>query len=334
MIDQLMRDHGLKRGTPALLVFRRERRGRGFRFLDAAGKPISDGATLARLKSLAVPPAYANVRYAADPDLHLQAVGEDAAGRLQYRYHPAWEQVREAVKARKLRNIARSLPTISRAVRRFLRTPDPTDRHAATAAVVYLVSRTALRAGSDSYARERGTRGATTLLKSNVGIDGIEVRLQFRGKGAKRVTRAVRDRLLARTCQDLLALPGRRLFQYRGADGAIHPVRAADVNAFLREVSGARVSLKDFRTLVASAGVMKALSSVPPAETTRARKALLRDAIAAAAETLTNTPTVCRKSYVHASVIAAFEQGKLPMETGGSLEGAAQALARVVGRHR
>ena len=329
-----MRDHGLRRGTPDHLVFRRQRRGKGFRFVDAVGKAVTDGATLARLKSLAVPPAYANVRYAADPGLHLQAVGEDAAGRLQYRYHPAWQQVREAVKAHKLRNIARTLPVISRAVRRFLRTPDPADRQAATAAVVYLVSRTALRAGSDSYARERGTRGATTLLKSNIGIDGIEVRLQFRGKGAKEVTRAVRDRLLARTCQGLLALPGRRLFQYRGADGAVHPVRAADVNAFLRQVSGARVSLKDFRTLVASAGVMKALSSAPPAETTRARKALLRDAIAAAAETLTNTPTVCRKSYVHGSVIAAFERGTLPMQTGGSLEGAAQALARVVGRHR
>jgi DNA topoisomerase-1 len=329
-----MHDHGLTRGTPDQLVLRRQRRGTGFRFVDAAGKAVTDAATLARLKSLAVPPAYANVRYAADPDLHLQAVGEDAAGRLQYRYHPGWQQVREAVKAQKLRNIARTLPVISRAVRRVLRAPDPADRQAATAAVVYLVSRTALRAGSESYARERGTRGATTLLKSNVSIAGSEVRLHFRGKGAKRVTRAVRDRLLARTCLGLLALPGQRLFQYRGVGGAVHPVRAADVNAFLREVSGARISLKDFRTLVASAGVMKALSAAPPPRTMRARKALLRDAIAAAAETLTNTPTVCRKSYVHESVIAAFEQGALPRETAGSLEGTAQALVRVVRHHR
>lgn len=329
-----MREHGLTRGTPAHLVLRRQRCGKGFRFVDADGKAITDRLTVARLKSLAMPPAYQNVRYAAEPGLHLQAVGEDAAGRLQYRYHPAWTQVREALKARKLQSIAKTLPVISRAVRRFLRPPKTDDRQAATAAVVYLVSKTALRAGSDSYARERGTRGATTLLKSNIGIDGIEVRLHFRGKGAKMVAREVRDRILARTCRDLLALPGRRLFQYRGADGAVHPVRAADVNAFLRDVSGARVSLKDFRTLVASAGVMKALSAAPPADTTRARKALLRDAIAAAAETLTNTPTVCRKSYVHGSVIAAFEQGALPPETAGSLEGAAQALAKVVARHR
>lgn len=332
--DRLMIEHGLKRGSPARLVLRRRRRGKGFCFVTADGKAITDGDVVARLKSLAMPPAYSNVRYAAEPDLHLQAVGEDAAGRLQYRYHPDWQQVREALKARKLQSIAKTLPAISRAVRRFLRAPNADDRQAATAAVVYLVSKTALRAGSDSYARERGTRGATTLLKSNIRLEGIEVRLHFRGKGAKMVAREVRDKVLARTCRGLLALPGRRLFQYRGADGAVHPVRAADVNAFLREVSGARVSLKDFRTLVASAGVLKALSSVPPAETVRARKALLRDAIAAAAETLTNTPTVCRKSYVHGSVIAAFEQGALPPKTAGSLEGTAQALARVVARQR
>lgn len=317
-----------------MLLLRRQRCGKGFRFVDATGSAIKDASTIARLKSLAMPPAYANVRYAADPAAHLQAVGEDAAGRLQYRYHPDWVQVREGLKARKLQNIAKSLPVISRAVRRFLRAADVDARQAAAAAVVYLVSKTALRAGSDSYARERGTRGATTLLKSNVQIEGAIVRLHFRGKGAKMVVREVRDRILVTTCKGLMALPGRRLFQYRGTDGALHAVRAADVNAFLREVSGVPVSLKDFRTLVASAGVMKALSAAPPAETQRARKALLRDAIAAAAEDLTNTPTVCRKSYVHEAVIAAFEEGGLPPAVGRSLEGTAQALARVVARHR
>ncbi|WP_296327704.1 DNA topoisomerase IB [Reyranella sp.] len=316
-----------------MLVLRRQRCGKGFRFVDAQGATITDAPTVSRLRSLAMPPAYVNVRYAANPTAHLQAVGEDAAGRLQYRYHPNWHRVREIIKARKLHNIARTLPAISRKVRRFLRAESADSRRAA-AAVVYLVSKTALRAGSDSYARERGTRGATTLLKSNVEIDGLTVRLHFRGKGARMVTREVRDRTLAATCRNLLVLPGRRLFQYRDADGALHVVRAADVNAFLREVSGVRVSLKDFRTLVASAGVMKALAAAPPARTLRARKALLRDAIAAAAQELANTPTVCRKSYVHEAVIAAFEQGELPPAAGRTLEGTAQALARVVARHR
>ena len=328
-----MRENGLTRGTSEMLVLRRQRCGKGFRFVSIDGGTIRDGAVIARLKSLAMPPAYANVRYAADPSMHLQAVGEDAAGRLQYRYHPDWLRVREGLKARKLESLAKSLPVISRAVRRCLRS-DKADVRRVAAAVVHLVSKTALRAGSDAYARERGTRGATTLLKSNVEIDGEFVRLNFRGKGAKMVAREIRDRMLATTCRSLLALPGRRLFQYRGADGALHVVRASDVNAFLREVSGVRISLKDFRTLMASARVMQTLAGAPPAETKRARRALLRDAIAAAAEQLANTPTVCRKSYVHGSVIAAFEKGELHAAAGRSLEGTAQALVRVVARRR
>jgi len=322
----------MTRGTPEMLILRRHRCGRGFRYVDGEGSTIKDASTIARLKSLALPPAYVNVRYAADPAAHLQAVGEDAAGRLQYRYHPNWLRVREALKARKLQNIAKSLPMIIRAVRRFLR-GRPGDARQAAAAVVHLVTKTALRAGSDSYARERGTRGATTLLKSNIEIDGLLVRLHFRGKGARMVVREVRDRPLAVACSKLLTLPGRRLFQYLGTDGSLHPVRAADVNAFLREVSGVQISLKDFRTLVASVGVMKTLSDAPPARTRQARRALLRDAIAAAAQDLANTPTVCRKSYVHEAVVAAFEQGALQPSATHSLEGAAQALARVVARH-
>lgn len=316
-----------------MLVLCRRRCGKGFRFVDAEGSPIKDDPTIARLRSLAMPPAYSNVRYSANPASHLQAVGEDAAGRLQYRYHPNWVLVREALKAHRLENIAMTLPAISRAVRRILRGKADGARSAA-AAVVHLVAKTALRAGSDSYARERGTRGATTLLKSNVEIEGRVVRLNFRGKGAKMVAREVCDGLLANTCKNLMALPGRRLFQYRGMDGELHVMRASDVNTFLREVSGVRVSLKDFRTLVASAGVMTALSEARPAETKSARKALLRDAIAAAANDLANTPTVCRKSYVHETVIAAFEKGVLRPPTGRTLEGAAQALAAIVARHR
>lgn len=330
---RFMRENGLTRGTPDMLVLRRQRCGKGFRFIDGDGRTIRDPALIARLKSLAMPPAYTNVRYAADPSMHLQALGEDAAGRLQYRYHADWLRVRESLKARKLESLAKSLPAISRAVRRCLRSAKGDGRQVA-AAVVYLVSKTALRAGSDAYARERGTRGATTLLKSNVQVEGDFVRLRFRGKGAKMVAREVRDRMLASACRSLFTLPGRRLFQYRGTDGEVHPVRAADVNAYLRDISGTRISLKDFRTLVASTGVMRTLAAAPPAETERARRALVRDAIAAAAEQLANTPTVCRKSYVHESVLLAFENGGLPTAAGRSLEGTAQALVQVVARRR
>jgi DNA topoisomerase I len=330
--DKLIRKHGLKRTQPDTLVLRRQRCGRGFRFIDAGGVTIRDKTTIARLKSLAVPPAYVDVRYAADEGAHLQAVGEDAAGRLQYRYHPEWQKVREAVKAQRLADLAKALPLLRKAVAHGLG-GDPCARQA-TAAVVRLVATTALRAGCDSYARERGTRGATTLLKSNVKIDGRTLHLRFRAKGGTTVTYRVTDRRLATAIRCLLAIPGRRLFQYRDGDGAVRPVRASDVNAFLREVSGRRISLKDFRMLVASADVLHALATAKPAGSDRARRRQVRDAIAAAAETLANTPTVCRASYVHDSVIAAFEQGTLAEAAAGrpTAEAKARALARVMVR--
>jgi DNA topoisomerase-1 len=331
-INRLMREQGLKRVTQAALKLQRQRRGRGFRFVDADGTAIRNAEMLCRLKSLAMPPAYINVRYAIDPRAHLQAVGEDAAGRLQYRYHPEWLAIRETVKAGRLRDLARSLPRIRRTVARTL-TGDARDARYAAAAAVQLVMKAAIRAGNDAYARERGTRGATTLLKSNVEIDGAMVRLRFRAKGAKTVTREVKDRRLAGALGVLLSLPGRRLFQYRGEDETIRRLRAHEVNAFLREVSGRAVSLKDFRTLLASASVMDSLAALAPQPTKRLQKAALRDAIVAASETLANTPTVCRKSYVHDSVIAAYEEGRLPRRTPRSLERQAMALARVVARH-
>lgn len=334
-VDQVMRKEGLRRVRPEALTFRRRRCGKGFIFTDENGDIIRDPAVVARLRSLAVPPAYVNVRYASNDRAHLQAVGEDAAGRLQYRYHPRWENVRELVKAQRLASLARALPRIRRAVQRGLAEDDPGLRHVVSA-VIRLVSVTALRAGSDSYARERGTRGATTLLKSNVESEGSILRLRFRAKGAKIVTCQLNDRKLVQALRGMIALPGRRLFQYRDEQGELRHVRAADVNTFLREVSGSRISLKDFRTLLASTSVLTTLAGIEPAESDRARRQQIRKAVVEASVALANTPTVCRASYVHDSVIAAFEDGTLPqIATGGpKSEGAVLALARVVTRHR
>ncbi|HEY6983046.1 MAG TPA: DNA topoisomerase IB [Reyranella sp.] len=279
-------------------------------YVDGNGKIVRDRHELDRLKSLAVPPAYSGVRYAADPLAHLQAIGIDAAGRLQYRYHSKWTEVREALKARRLARLARSLPAIERAVARRLGGADCTLEFAVVS-IVRLVDRAAIRAGGESYARERGTRGATTLLKSNVKVHRRTVMLAFKAKGGKTVSKEVRDGRLADAIGQLMRLPGRRLFQYRAGDGTIHPVRAGEVNAFLREVAGRRISLKDFRTLVGSAGVLHALVATPAAASRRARRSQIRSAVVEVAEELGNTPTVCRKSYVHASVVSAFEEGKL-----------------------
>jgi DNA topoisomerase-1 len=334
LIQRLARDRGLSLIGVGDLKLRRQRCGRGFRFIDKDGTPLRDKATLARLKSLVVPPAYRSVRFAADPQAHLQAVGEDAAGRTQYRYHPQWQEVREAAKSERLADLARALPDIQKAVRRRLARRDDSLDYV-TAAVVHLVETTALRAGGESYARERGTRGATTLLKSNVQIDGKRLSLRFRAKGSKLVIREVDDRRLATALEHLLALPGRHLFQHRKEDGTVRPVRASDVNTFLREVSGRHISLKDFRTILASVGVLEALAATEPGTSERTRRSQIRSAVAAAAEELSNTPTVCRSSYVHESVVVAFEQGILPrlVKQDSSPADRVATLAKIVARH-
>lgn len=333
-VETVAREKGLTIVGPEALTVRRQRCGTGFCFRLESGALLRDRREVARLKALAVPPAYTDVRYAADASAHLQAVGTDAAGRLQYRYHPDWTGVREAIKARRLAGLARSLPDIQRAVARALQA-ETVDSAFVAAAVVHLVSLTAIRAGGEAYAREHGTRGATTLLKSNVALDAGLVTLRFRAKGGKAVSKEVRDARLHGAIKALLALPGRRLFQYRDAEGGLHAVRAGDVNAYLCGVAGRRLSLKDFRTLVASAAVLETLAATEPAASERGRRSQLRSAVTAVAEELANTPTVCRKSYVHEAVVTAFEQGVLsrlrkPMR---SPIKKAEVLARIVARH-
>jgi DNA topoisomerase-1 len=337
LVRRLAAKFGLTIVAPDALTLRRERVDDDFEFHDARGRPIRNADEIARLKSLAVPPAYEDVRYAADPSAHLQAVGIDAAGRLQYRYHPDWARVREELKARRLDTLTRALPTIRRAVRRRLAEKEPT-RSLAMATVVELVALTALRAGGEAYAKENGTRGATTLLKSNVRIDGEQVTLTFKGKGGKRIVKQICRPNFAAAVTRLMALPGRRLFQYRNGDGAVHGIRAGDVNAFLRELAGRPISLKDFRTLVASSGALETLALAIPAASARARKAQVVSALSSVAETLANTPAVCRKSYVHAAVVTAFEDGSLAryadeLRSTRSPEGRAKILARIVSRH-
>ncbi|HET9904407.1 MAG TPA: DNA topoisomerase IB [Xanthobacteraceae bacterium] len=301
---------GLIHVTAEALSIRRLRHGKGFRYVDRAGAPIRDPAVLQRLKSLAVPPAYEDVLYAAQANAHLQALGRDAAGRLQYRYHPEWEKVRELRKARRLAALAEALPKIRRTVGRCLAGAEPC-REFALAAVIELVARTAIRPGDEGHTRFSGNRGATTLLKSNVAVAEGMVTLRFRAKGGKKVAKQVAAPRLCEALAALLRLPGRRLFQYRSQGGEIRAVTARSVNTFLREMAGAPISLKDFRTLLASVTVLDVLSRETPANSKRARRRQVLQAIRLAAEDLANTPAICARSYVHETVISAFEEGVL-----------------------
>ena len=330
---RLAEERGLRIVGPDELTLRRQRRGKGFVFLHPTGTPVRDRNEIARLRSLAVPPAYVDVRYAADPSAHLQAVGTDAAGRLQYRYHPQWTEVREALKARRLEGLARALPAIRRAVGRNLG-GETCNASFTVAAVVELVALTAIRAGGEEYARERGTRGATTLLKSNVKLADGCVSLQFKAKGGKVVAKEVRDKRFVAAVERLLALPGRRLFQCQDERQNVRAIRAQEVNRFLQEVSGRRISLKDFRTLVASIEALDGLAGTAPATSQRARRSQVRAVVSEVSEQLANTPTVCRKSYVHDAVVAAFENGALakPRQRRSTVA-KAEALAKLVSRH-
>ena len=309
LATRTMRRLGLRYVATDELTLRRKRAGKSFTFVDARGRTIRDEITRARLKRLAVPPAYEEVLYAADPRAHIQAIGRDAAGRLQYRYHGDWEKVRERRKARRLQRLVEAMPRIRRAVNKHLATAEPT-REFALSAVIELVACSAIRPGSESYAKANGTRGAATLLKSNVAVRGATVALKFRAKGGKAIDKEFHCPRAAGAINVLLDIPGKRLFQYRG-DGGVRIVTASDVNAFLREIAGVKISLKDFRTLCASAAALEALAHVAPAASERGRRRQVREAVTAVSEELANTPTICAKSYVHKTVVAAFVNGRL-----------------------
>ena len=181
----------------------------------------------------------------------------------------------------------------------------------ALSAVIELIARTAIRPGNESYARLNGTRGATTLLKSNVVLEDDCVVLTFKAKGGKAVRKACDAAKLVRAIGILRGVPGKRMFQYRDNSGNVRGVSTTQVNAFLREIAGIKISLKDFRTLMASAVVLESLSRISPAASARGRRKQVLEAVRAAADELSNTPAICRKSYVHDTIVTAFEDGIL-----------------------
>ena len=309
-VEALASELGLTLGDQNELTIRRIKRGKNYSFVRANGTPIRHVGTIRRLNSMAVPPAYQQVRYSPDPTSHLQAVGIDAAGRLQYRYHADWEKVREQRKAHRLARLVAALPKIRRNVNMHLSGDEPT-REFALSAVIELIARTAIRPGNESYARLNGTRGATTLLKSNVTLEGDNVVLTFKAKGGKAVRKECDAAKLVRAIGILRSVPGKRMFQYRDSSGTARTVSTTTVNGFLREIAGIKISLKDFRTLMASAVVLESLSRISPAASARGRKKQVLEAVRAAADELSNTPAICRKSYVHDTIVTAFEDGIL-----------------------
>ncbi len=309
--ERVLRCVGLRRIAVEGLTIRRRRCGKGFVYLDDRGRRIADAHDLARIRSLAIPPNYLGVRIAPDPRAHLQAIGTDVAGRHQYRYHPDWELVRERQKVDRLATLSRTVARIRRRVDGDLALPGPS-RPKALAAVVAVVDRTHIRIGCEDYLHSGRSRGASTLLKRHVRVEGHMIAFAFRGKGGRDLECRIQSApALADAIEEMECLAGPRLFQYRDASGRRHAVTASEVNAYLREISGATVTAKDFRTLAATAAAGVRLARMTPAARPTARRRQVSEVMREVAELLSNTPAVVRKSYVHRRILDAFSEGGL-----------------------
>lgn len=300
----------LRRVSSEELTIRRVRHGRFFGYRDADGAKITDEETLERIRSLAIPPAYEDVRIAADPRAHLQAIGHDEAGRIQHRYHPDWERVRERRKLKRLARLIEALPKLRARIAADMKARTLSQEKALAAAAA-IIDRGHLRVGNEAYAKANGSHGASTLLKRHATLGTSRVELHFRGKSGKDINCTLDDPPLARALRRIATLPGRRLLQYRREDGTVAPVHAAEINAYLKRASGLPVSSKDLRMLAANAAAAELLLASEDIASETGRKRQLADIMRAIAERLVNTPAVVRKSYVHAIVVDAYASGRL-----------------------
>ena len=282
-----------------------------FRYLDeASGDPVRDRPTLSRIQSLAVPPAWTDVWIAPVPIGHIQATGRDAKGRKQYRYHPDWQAHRASAKFDQLREFGHALPALRAKVDADLSRRD-LSQDRVVALVVALLDLTAVRIGTETYAKENKTYGLTTLRSRHATITSGALHLRFAGKHGKLTTVSCADARLARVAKRCQELPGQHLFQYLDDDDERRPVRSSEVNEYLREITGLDVTAKTFRTWEGSvqAAELLAVTEVPSSE--RGRQRVLKEAIGEVAACLNNTVAVCRSSYVHPRVIERWERDEL-----------------------
>jgi DNA topoisomerase-1 len=304
--EEAARAAGLRYVTDRSPGIRRLRRGAGFRYVGPEGKPVKEPEALARIKALAIPPAWTSVWICPDPRGHVQATGRDAKGRKQFRYHRRWREVRDDGKYERMIAFGAALPAIRTKVAEDL-ARSGFGREKVAATVVQLLERTLIRVGNEEYVRENASFGLTTLRERHVKVEGSHLRFHFRGKSGKEHHIDVSDPRLARIVRRLQDLPGQHLFHYQDDDGALHPIESGDVNAYLQEAAGDHFTAKDFRTWH---GTLLAASSLARADG-RPTKKQANVAVEAVAARLGNTPAVCKRSYVHPVVLSSYLRGEL-----------------------
>ena len=290
--------------------YTRKKKGKGFEYFDTSGKRITDEKRILRINRLAVPPAYADVWICPHANGHLQATGIDARGRKQYRYHEKWREARDETKYERMVVFGAALGKIRKRVEADLALPGlPKEKVLAT--IVSIMERTFIRVGNDEYARTNKSYGLTTMRRKHVSVRGGKVTFNFRGKSGVEHNVQVADRRLGRIVKKVQDLPGQEIFGYVNGDGEVRDINSQDVNDYLREITGEDFTAKDFRTWAGTVLAAVALNAVDPAETQKEAKANIKNAIAAVAKILGNTPTVCRKCYVHPAVLETYLSGEM-----------------------
>src|SRR5437763_3091488 len=282
----------------------------GFDYRLPDGALVRDIDTLKRIRSLAIPPAWSSVWICADPSGHLQATGRDQRGRKQYRYHARWREVRDEAKYSKLLIFARVLPLIRARVEEDLKRPG-LQRERVLAAIVRLMELTFFRVGNSEYAKANESFGLTTLRDRHVTIEGSRIHISFRGRSGKHHETDINDRRLARIVKDCRDLPGYELFQYVDDEGERHTVGSAEVNDYLREITGEEITAKDFRTWAGTQLAAEALREFEAVDSEAERKRAIVRAVEKVAKHLGNTPTICRRCYIHPAVLEGYFEGTM-----------------------
>jgi DNA topoisomerase-1 len=302
------RDAGLKYTSDATPGIRRSKHGTTFRYHGPNGRRVTNRDELARIRALVIPPAWTDVWICTDPRGHLQATGRDARGRKQYRYHPKWRVVRDETKFDRMIGFARRLPHIRQQTTRDLRL-DGLPREKVLATVVSLLERTLIRVGNDEYAKQNRSYGLTTLRDNHVKVNGTRVRFTFRGKSGIEHAIDLDDKYLARIVRRCRDIPGYDLFQYLDEQGARQTIGSADVNAYLKAISGQDFTSKDFRTWAGTVHAAEVLRTCGPCRSKAEEKRNILRAVEAVAHRLGNTKAVSRKCYIHPTIFDAYVDG-------------------------
>ena len=319
--ERIAAANGLTYVSDAMPGIRRRRRNGSFQYFSPANRRLRRARELLRINKLAIPPAYRDVWICTDPHGHLQATGRDARGRKQYRYHPQWDALRDAVKFDRMIEFGATLPRLRRRLRQDLALKGlPLEK--VLALIVMLLDVTRVRIGNPEYARDNNSFGLSTLRNRHVRFirDGRAL-LRFRGKGGAPHEVVIDDRRLVRLVRKCQELPGQRLFQYRDDHGAVRDVDSGQVNDYLRSILGTDFTAKDFRTWSATVRAIAILAGTPLPEpiSEKACKQEIGAAVRRVAAELRNTPAVCRKSYINPVVFEAWRAGRLPQPTGNEL---------------